>query len=149
MLMTPRQMVAFGELYLGRGRLNGRQVVPSAWVETSCVPRGRSRFNPVSATATAGGRASSAGSEACFAWGFGGQYIFIFRDLDLVIVTTSAADVSDDRRDHRRMIFDIVERQILAANRGFVSGEHVLLMSGCYVQGYGDVTCCRVGVNHR
>jgi hypothetical protein len=30
-----------------------------------------------------------------------------------VIVTTSAADVIDDRRDHRRMIFDIVERQIL------------------------------------
>ena len=113
MLMTPRQMVKLGELYLRRGRLDGRQVVPSAWVETSCVPRGRSRFNPDQRYGYGWWTREFAGKEACFAWGFGGQYIFIFRDLDLVIVTTSAADVSDDRRDHRRMIFDIVERQIL------------------------------------
>jgi CubicO group peptidase (beta-lactamase class C family) len=113
MLMTPRQMVKFGELYLARGRLNGRQVVPSAWVETSCVPRGRSRFNPDQRYGYGWWTREFAGKETCFAWGFGGQYIFIFRDLDLVIVTTSAADVSDERRDHRRMIFDIVEGRIL------------------------------------
>ena len=39
MLLAPKQMVAIGELYLNRGRANGRQIVPAAWVDTSCVPR--------------------------------------------------------------------------------------------------------------
>ena len=46
MLMTSRQMLAFGELYLHRGRVRGRQIVPQAWVDTSCEGRGRSQFNP-------------------------------------------------------------------------------------------------------
>jgi CubicO group peptidase (beta-lactamase class C family) len=118
MLMTPRQMLTFGELYLEGGRVNGRQVIPSAWVETSCVPRGRSRFNPDQRYGYGWWTREFAGREACFAWGFGGQYIFVFRDLELVVVTTSSADVSDERRDHRRMIFDIVERHILGRMSG-------------------------------
>ena len=33
MLMTPRQMLAFGELYLNGGRVGGRQIVPEAFVD--------------------------------------------------------------------------------------------------------------------
>ncbi len=115
MLMTPRQMVTFGELYLRRGQSKGRQIVPAAWVDTSCVPRGKSRFNPDQGYGYGWWIRQFAGRESCFAWGFGGQYIFVFRDIDLVVVTTSTADVSDDRRDHRRMIFDILERLIVPA----------------------------------
>ena len=39
MLLTSRQMVAIGQLYLDHGHANGRQIVPASWVETSCVPR--------------------------------------------------------------------------------------------------------------
>ena len=56
-----------------------------------------------------------AGRQGCFAWGYGGQYIIVFRDLDLIVVTTSSTAVSDERRDHRRQIFELVERLILAA----------------------------------
>ena len=45
MLLTPKQMVAIGELYLKRGRANGRQVVPASWVDTSCVPRTTSAWD--------------------------------------------------------------------------------------------------------
>ena len=45
MLMTPRQMVAFGELYLKKGNVSGRQVVPATWIEASFVPRTRSRLS--------------------------------------------------------------------------------------------------------
>ena len=44
MLLTPRQMRAFGELYLNRGRVDGRQIVPAAWVDASFVPRARSHW---------------------------------------------------------------------------------------------------------
>ena len=114
MLMTPRQMVAVGELYLNRGRVGDRQVVPASWVDASCTPRGRSRFNPDQTYGYGWWMRDLAGRSACFAWGYGGQYIMVFRDLDLVVVTTSSTAVSDDRRDYRRQLFDLVERVIVA-----------------------------------
>jgi hypothetical protein len=35
-------------------------------------------------------------------------------ELDLVLVTTSSPDVSDERRGHRRVVFDILERLVIA-----------------------------------
>jgi CubicO group peptidase (beta-lactamase class C family) len=113
MVMTPRQMVTIGELYLRRGMAGGRQIVPAAWVDTSCLPRGQSRFNPDQRYGYGWWIRPFAGHDSCFAWGFGGQYIFVFRDLDLVVVTTSTPDVGDERRDHRRGIFDVLERLVI------------------------------------
>jgi CubicO group peptidase (beta-lactamase class C family) len=113
MLLTPRQMVAFGELYLNEGRAKGRQIVPQSWVETSCDGRGRSRFNPDQLYGYGWWIRDFGGHEACFAWGYGGQYIFVFQDLDLVVVTTSATTAGDERRGHRRTIFDLLEAHII------------------------------------
>jgi len=117
MLMTPRQMVAFGQLYLNRGRVGDRQILPASWVDASCTPRGRSRFNPDQAYGYGWWMRDFAGRQGCFAWGYGGQYILVFRDLDLVVVTTSSTAVSDERRDHRRQIFEIVEQYIVGQSQ--------------------------------
>ncbi len=53
------------------------------------------------------------GHDTCFAWGYGGQYIFVVPDLDLVIVTTASPDVSEERRGHRQRVFDILLRQVV------------------------------------
>jgi CubicO group peptidase (beta-lactamase class C family) len=45
MLLAPKQMMALGELYRNRGTINGRQIVPAAWVDTSCVPRTASVYD--------------------------------------------------------------------------------------------------------
>jgi CubicO group peptidase (beta-lactamase class C family) len=113
MLMTPRQMLAFGGLYLKRGRVRGQQVVPADWVDTSCVPRTRSRYDPDREYGYGWWIQDLAGHRACFAWGFGGQYIMVFRELDLVIVVTSATDISDERRNYRRQLFDLIGTKIL------------------------------------
>ncbi len=131
MLLTPRQMVAFGELYLNRGRvglpadarqgesserrLGDRQVVPSRWVEDSFVPRGRSDYNDQQ-YGYGWWMREFAGEQAWFAWGFGGQYIFIVPRLQLVVVTTSSTAVGEERRGHRRTIFGLLE-QIVADAR--------------------------------
>jgi CubicO group peptidase (beta-lactamase class C family) len=118
MLMTPRQLLALGELYLNRGRRGDRQILPAAWIDASCTGRGRSRFNPDQTYGYGWWQREFAGRQGCFAWGYGGQYVIVFRELGLIVVTTSSTVVSDERRDHRRQIFDIVERMILpAANR--------------------------------
>jgi CubicO group peptidase (beta-lactamase class C family) len=116
MLMTPRQMVSFGELYLNRGRAGGSQVVPESWVQQSLVPRGRS---PISGNEYGYGWwiREMGGHRAYYAWGFGGQYIFVVPDLDLVVVTTSASTVAEDRRSHRVSVFDLVDSLIDSTGR--------------------------------
>jgi CubicO group peptidase (beta-lactamase class C family) len=112
MLMTPRQMLDFGQMYLARGRVTGRQIVAESWIERSFITRGRS---PISDQEYGYGwwMRELGGHRAYYAWGFGGQYIFVVPDLDLVVVTTSSSTVAEDRRSHRRNVFDLVEYLIV------------------------------------
>ena len=82
------------------------------WIERSFVPRGRS---PISDQEYGYGwwMRELGGHRAYYAWGFGGQYIFVVPDLDLVVVTTSSSTVAEDRRSHRRNVFDLVEYLIV------------------------------------
>ena len=128
MLMTPRQLLAFGELYLQprpRQRPPGRAGA-RGWP-------GRARAAPRELPSWARGLGPGGepdpmrdrkygygwwvhdigGHETCFAWGYGGQYVFVVPDLDLVIVSTASPDVGEERRGHRRQLFDILSRQII------------------------------------
>ncbi|RPH63170.1 MAG: class C beta-lactamase-related serine hydrolase [Acidobacteria bacterium] len=113
MLMTPRQMLMFGELYLNEGRANGQQILSARWIDDSFVPRGRSRFSE-RLYGYGWWMREIGGCRVYYAWGFGGQLIVLAPDLDLVVVSTSAATVSDDRRTHRRTVDDIIEHFIIA-----------------------------------
>ena len=117
MLLTPKQMLAIGELYLHRGMVNGREIVPAAWVDTSCVPRTTSAFDGDRSYGYGWWIQEFDGGTACFAWGYGGQYILVFRELDLVITATAPAVVNEERRGHRRQLFELIERQVLAPLR--------------------------------
>jgi hypothetical protein len=44
----------------------------------------------------------------------------VFPELDLVMVTTSSADVSDERRGHRRTVFEILDELVVAPMAGSV-----------------------------
>jgi CubicO group peptidase (beta-lactamase class C family) len=120
MLLTPRQMLSFGEMYLRHGRISVEgsdpatsQVVPRKWIEQSFVPRG---VSPISGNQYGYGwwMRELAGHQAYFAWGFGGQYIILVPDLELVVVTTSASTIAEDRRAHRRTLFELIEDLVIA-----------------------------------
>jgi CubicO group peptidase (beta-lactamase class C family) len=93
--------------------VDDRRILSEAFVNDSFEPRGRSRIS---------GREYGygwwirevAGRQAYYAWGFGGQYIYLIPSLELTIVSTSAATVSEDRRDHRRTVDEIIEHLIVA-----------------------------------
>lgn len=133
MLLTPRQMIAFGELYLKRGLANGRQIVPAGWVDVSYVPRVRSRFSE-QLYGYGWWIREMAGRQAYYAWGYGGQFIFVVPDLDLVIATTSSATAGDDRRRHRRTIDEIIERFVMepiaAATERSLASERLQPLGG-------------------
>lgn len=113
MLLTPKQMLAIGELYLERGNSNGRQIVPASWVDASCVPRTTSAWDSDRQYGYGWWIQELDGGTACFAWGYGGQYIFVFRDLHLVVTATSSTAVSEERRGHRRRLFELIEQHVL------------------------------------
>ncbi len=113
MLMTPRQMIRFGELYENNGRVGDRQLIPRDWVERADEGVGRSRWGSDREYGYGFWIREFAGRKSYYAWGYGGQFIFIVPDLDLVIVTTSRSDVSTERRDHLGAIYDLVEQSIV------------------------------------
>jgi CubicO group peptidase (beta-lactamase class C family) len=113
MYLTPRDMLKFGVMYLNGGAVDGRQVVPRAWIDSSYVPRTTSPFN--------GNRygygwwtRDAHGFDIRFAWGYGGQFIFLVPELQLVVVTTSDPNA---RRywGHTDELYDIVENEIIPA----------------------------------
>jgi CubicO group peptidase (beta-lactamase class C family) len=113
MLLTPRQMLAFGELYLNEGRHQGKALVGRDWVSASCTPRTTSRFDPGREYGYGWWIDDIGGHRTCYAWGYGGQFIITVDDLDLVIVVASSTASSDERRGYRRDVLSLIERLIL------------------------------------
>ena len=118
MQMTPRAMVSIGQLVLSCGMYGGTRVVSEEWVRTSLQPRTRSERS---------GReygygwwvGTLAGHRAHYAWGYGGQFIFVVPDLRLVVAMTSSPNPGEGRRAHLRSLYDLVEHQIIpAVDRG-------------------------------
>ena len=119
---TPRGMLAFGGLYLNRGRVGGRQVVAQGWIQESLKPRTRSSWS---------GREygygwwidSLGGHATYYAWGHGGQFIFVVPALKLVVATTSVPMPGDGRREHQHAIYDLMEREIIPAVENRLASE--------------------------
>ena len=72
MEMTPRQMLAFGSLYLNRGNHNGKQIIPESWVRESHQPHARSPRGQGRYYGYGWWLRDLAGMQVPVAWGYGG-----------------------------------------------------------------------------
>lgn len=113
MEMTPRNMLAFGSLYLEQGIYDGQQVISSDWVNTShqahaTSPRGQGRFYGYGWWLR-----DLADMLVPVAWGYGGQLIFVVKEYELVIVATSDSNPGAERRGHLGRLYDLTEDNIL------------------------------------
>lgn len=100
--MLPRDMAKIGQLVLNNGKWGDHQLIPKAWIRNSTRPHlAESDYFDYGYhwwLRSASNKAwwdkpetrSNAGHEIVIALGFGGQYIMIVRDLNLVVVTTSS-----------------------------------------------------------
>lgn len=92
MALSPRAMVAFGEMY----RRGGQGVLSPGWVEASFQDRTRSPFSGMGYgygwfLTRFGGLGGLGGRRAMIARGYGGQVICIVPDLELTVAITSDA----------------------------------------------------------
>ncbi len=127
MRMTPREMLAFGRLYLAGGRAQAgapgmwRQVLPKVWIDSSWVPRTRSDWSGhqygygwwIRTAYT-----QAAQHPVYYAWGYGGQFIFVVPSLELIVVTTSDPDVRSREQGHLEAIHSLVDQEIIPAVGG-------------------------------
>jgi CubicO group peptidase (beta-lactamase class C family) len=114
MYLTPRDMVKLGALYLNGGVANGRQVVPRDWIERSTRVYTRSGWSD-NDYGYGWWIRTARGHKVYYAWGYGGQFIFVVPDLELVVVTTSAANVANRERGHLEAIYSLLEEYIVPA----------------------------------
>jgi CubicO group peptidase (beta-lactamase class C family) len=114
MAMSPRSLLAFGEVFRNGGLAdNGERVLSQSWIDQSWTPRTRSRF-----TADGYGYGwflrNIGGAEVRFAWGYGGQMLYIVPDLGLNVVMTSDENSPAARTGHRDDLHELLAEIIIA-----------------------------------
>ncbi|MGJ3265196.1 MAG: serine hydrolase domain-containing protein [Salinarimonas sp.] len=118
MAMTPRSLLAFGEACAAGGRAaDGTQVIPQDWIDESWRPRTRSRW-----TGDGYGYAWFAreigGRDVRYAWGYGGQMLYVVPDLDLVVVMTSDESRPSARTGYRDRLHALLAGIVAVVQRG-------------------------------
>jgi hypothetical protein len=80
MALSPRALLAFGEMVRNGGVAGEAQVVPAGWIAESWTPRTRS-VHSGEQYGLGWFIASMGGHPVYYAWGFGGQMLYIVPDL--------------------------------------------------------------------
>jgi CubicO group peptidase (beta-lactamase class C family) len=112
MEITPRQMLAFGQLYLNNGLHKDQRILSSDWVQQSHQPHAASPRRHGQFYGYGWWIREMAGLKVPLAWGYGGQLIVIVKELDMVMVLTSDSTPRASRRDHLARLYDLLEAQI-------------------------------------
>lgn len=101
MAMSARSLLTFGEVYRNGGKTaEGRQVVPAEWIAQSWQPRTNSRFSG-DTYGYGWFQRQIAGETVHFAWGYGGQMLYIVPALELTVVMTSQESGPSARTGYR------------------------------------------------
>ncbi|BBH20782.1 hypothetical protein Back11_21270 [Paenibacillus baekrokdamisoli] len=111
--LTSLDMAKFGQLYLQRGQWNGEQLLPAAWVDSSTAVhhKGLQHYEPqifgeygyhwwVSP------KAHNGVISCYFAKGYGGQYIFVIPERELVVVIRREAEDKSRAILSKKLLFE-------------------------------------------
>jgi len=122
MAMSPRSLLAFGELYRANGFTpDGRRLISADWIEASWTPRTSSRY-------TGDGYGYGwfsrqiAGEAVKYSWGYGGQMLYVVPRLELTAVMTSDESAPSSRTGHRDDLHALLG-EIIAAVAGYADGD--------------------------
>jgi CubicO group peptidase (beta-lactamase class C family) len=115
MRLRPRDLAVIGQLYLDGGRAGGRQLVPEEWIRASWQPQVTSPWNGYDYGYLWWSR-ELAGERVHFAWGYGGQFLFVVPGLDATVVVTSSLDGTSAGRQSRA-VHRLVGRYVIPVLR--------------------------------
>ncbi len=113
--LKTRDMAKFGQLFLDGGVWNGRRIISEQWIEAST----QQRVNLNESGSSGYGyqwwmsefQSDGQNYRSYYANGYGGQFIFVFPELQLVIAMTGSA--YQEGQDEERSIRGILQNNIL------------------------------------
>jgi CubicO group peptidase (beta-lactamase class C family) len=95
--MTPRDMARIGQILLRRGRVDGRQIVSSGWLDSLAVRRNAQNMSWSALGGVNYGYLwwlpQEIGNGTVLAAGYGGQFVLVDPSRDLIIVTTAVPPI--------------------------------------------------------
>jgi CubicO group peptidase (beta-lactamase class C family) len=118
MAMTPRSLLAFGEVYRTGGLApDGTRILPEEWVEQSWTERTNSRFSG-DGYGYGWFLRDIAGEAVRFGWGYGGQMIYVVPPLELTVAMTSDENSPSAGNGHRDALHELLGEIIVAVRNG-------------------------------
>lgn len=115
MAMTARSLLAFGELYRRGGAApDGQRLLSQNWIEQSWVQRTNSVFNG-DGYGYCWFIREMAGERVYYAWGYGGQMLYIVPTRKLTVVMTSREDAPSARTGYRDQLHGLMSDIITTA----------------------------------
>nr|WP_236020741.1 serine hydrolase [Devosia sediminis] len=118
MAMSPKSLLAFGEVFRTGGlAADGTRLLSQDWIDESWTSRTNSRF-----TGDGYGYGwflrNIGGEEVRYAWGYGGQMLYIVPALELTVVMTSDENAPSAGNGHRDALHALLGEIIAAVDPG-------------------------------
>ncbi|TVQ10541.1 MAG: class C beta-lactamase-related serine hydrolase [Balneolaceae bacterium] len=113
MALSPYALLEFGRLYLNGGMYNGVQVLDPEWIQKSLTTyqHGISFNSRRHDYGYLWWHNTFGGHSVWFAWGYGGQYLFLIPEMDAVVVLTGNPDTRSRGMNNR--IYSIMETTVI------------------------------------
>lgn len=92
LMILPKDMAKIGYLYLKKGNWKGKQIIPVDFVNNSIQKHNEGGYPENEAYGYLWWITTIEGYSAYLAAGYGGQYIIVIPELDMIITTTSNLD---------------------------------------------------------
>ena len=110
--LKPFDMLKIGQMLIDDGLYEGQQVISKKWITDSFKTYTYSNYNPYG-YGYQWWNTQTGKYTTFFAWGHGGQYIFMIPELDSVVVITSSVTNESRRRAYKRPVFILLEDYII------------------------------------
>jgi len=110
--LSPRDMLKIGQMILDDGIYQGQRVISSQWLQDSFRTYTRSNYNPYN-YGYMWWKKPVGQYQVHFAWGYGGQYIFMIPALDAVVVITGSLRYASQSRSYRDPVFSLLREDII------------------------------------
>jgi CubicO group peptidase (beta-lactamase class C family) len=110
--LRPADMLKIGQMVMDGGIYDGKRIVSEQWLRDSFQTYTRSNYNPYD-YGYMWWKRPVGDFMVHFAWGFGGQYIFMIPELNAVVVITGSLRNANQSRSYKRPVFGLLREDIL------------------------------------